>query len=89
MALLQMVDNVTNELDNINYSVSLFIDLSKVFETIYHHLLAQKLYHYGVRGIALNWFVNCLSNRFQFIILNSQMSAMQGSRRSSKVLESP
>ena len=33
MVLVQMVDKVTNELDNNNYLVGVFIDLSKAFET--------------------------------------------------------
>ena len=76
MPLFQMVDKTTNELDNNNYSVGIFIDLSKAFDTVDHHLFANKLYHDDVKGVALNWFVNYLSNRFQYVTLNNQMSAM-------------
>ena len=30
----------------------------------------------GARGVSLNWFVNYLSNRFQYVTLNNQMLAM-------------
>ena len=43
MALLQLVDDITNELDNKNNLIDISIDLSKVFETIDHALLLQKI----------------------------------------------
>ena len=39
MELLQLLDKVTNELDNNHYSVGVFLDLSKAFDTINHGLL--------------------------------------------------
>ena len=34
MALLKLMDEISNELDNKNHSVGIFIDLSKAFNTI-------------------------------------------------------
>ena len=53
MALLTMIDQISQEIDNKNYSIGLFMDLSKGFDTIDHHIFLQKLANYGIRGNAL------------------------------------
>ena len=56
MALLNRVDQITNELDNKQFSLGIFIDLSKAFDTLDHAILNSKLNYYGVRGTANKWF---------------------------------
>ena len=48
MALLNLVDQFTNELDNKQFSFGIFIDLSKAFDTLDHEILISKLNHYGI-----------------------------------------
>ena len=43
MALLQLVDDISSELDTKNNSIGVFIDLSKAFDTIDHKRLIKKL----------------------------------------------
>ena len=53
MEFLTMLDQISQEIDNKTYSIRLFLDLSKAFDTIDHHILLQKLANYGIRGNAL------------------------------------
>ena len=39
MALLKMINDIKNELENKNYSLDLFIDLSKAFDTVDHKIV--------------------------------------------------
>ena len=41
---------------------AVYVDLSKVFDTIGHSVLLQKLSTYGVKHKELEWFNSCLFN---------------------------
>jgi hypothetical protein len=74
MALLNMVDHITQQLDSRAFSLGIFIDLSKAFDTIDHNILLRKLEVYGVRGVALEWFRSYLANRMQSVEISNKMS---------------
>lgn len=76
MALIELIDHITAELDNSKFSLGVFIDLSKAFDTINHKILLDKLRIYGIRGIAADWFSSYLSNRLQYVQLSNTKSKM-------------
>ena len=71
LALLKFYDRVSSALAAREHVVGVFMDLSKAFDTLDHTILLSKLAHYGVRGIALQWFSSYLTMRRQFTHYNS------------------
>ena len=53
MAIITLVDRMTEALDNGDYVVGVFLDFSKAFDTVDHAILLHKMSIYGVRTIAL------------------------------------
>ena len=74
MALINLVDRVSEEIDNNNVTLGIFLDLSKAFDTIDHTILLNKLNYYGVTGIANNWFNSYLNDRKQFVQIGQTIS---------------
>ena len=67
MALTCMFDKLHNALEKGEYAIGIFIDFRKAFDTVDHSILLQKLYHYGIRGVAYDWFCDYLKNRTQLV----------------------
>jgi len=70
MAMIQLVNQISTAIDNKETCAGIFLDLSKAFDTVNHAILISKLEHYGIRGIALDWIKNYLSNRKQYVQFN-------------------
>jgi retron-type reverse transcriptase len=61
LALLHLLDSITSSIDQRKFTVGIFIDLSKAFDSVNHKILLEKLQHYDIRGLALEWIKNYLS----------------------------
>jgi retron-type reverse transcriptase len=71
LAIIELVDKITKGIDQGKYTLGIFLDLSKAFDTINHKILIKKLEHYGIRGICLKWFKNYLEGRKQAVKYNT------------------
>ena len=67
MALVCMLDILHDALEKGDYAIGIFIDFRKAFDTVDHSTLLYKIYHYGVRGSAYDWFCDYLNNRTQLV----------------------
>ena len=74
-ALLNAQSTLLNSLNKNQISLLLLIDFSKAFDMVEHSILLKKLYHYGIRGTALNWLKSYLENRQQFVTINGKDSS--------------
>ena len=73
-AILSIVDKIHEGIEKGMFSCGIFLDFSKAFDTVNHAILVRKLEHYGIRGIAKDWFVSYLSNRKRFTSNGNTMS---------------
>ena len=73
-ALLNAKNVILDTLSKKQIALLLLIDFSKAFDLVDHSILLHKLENYGIRGTALNWFKSYLSNRQQFVTINTYES---------------
>ena len=76
LALMDLIEQITDNLDNKKTTIGIFIDLKKAFDTVNHELLLEKLKFYGVRGIANRWLQNYLEDRKQYVSFNYYCSEL-------------
>ena len=55
-------------------SFSVLIDLKKAFDTVDHKILLKKLWCFGLRGNAFNWFESYLKDHMQLTLINNTES---------------
>jgi len=56
LALIDVVDQIYQHLDNRDMILGIYLDLQKAFDTVDHNILLAKLANFGIRGVVYNWF---------------------------------
>ena len=70
--IIHFLDKIYSALnkDVPEYTLGIFLDLKKAFDTVPKSILLRKMSHYGFSGIANKWFESYLSNRSQYVSIN-------------------
>ena len=66
-AIVNLVSNIYNSFNENKFTLGVFIDLSKAFDTVNHNILLNKLSLYGIKNNSLQWFSSYLSDRKQYV----------------------
>ena len=73
-AALELIDRITQDLDQGNMPITIFMDLSKAFDTLNHDILIYKLKSYGLSEAALKLMQSYLTDRKQYVEINNTQS---------------
>ena len=72
IALIEITDKIKKLLDEGNYVIGIYSNLTKAFDTVNHEILLNKLCRYGIRGHANDFFRSYLTNRRQYTCTNGK-----------------
>ena len=72
--LIEIYHNICLSLENREVMCTVFCDISKAFDKVWHRGLLKKLKAYGISGNLLHWFENYLSDRNQKVVLQNCLS---------------
>ena len=77
--LIHFLDKIYQALNKpeSEYTLGIFIDLTKAFDTCDIDILLKKLDHYGFRGLSNQWFENYLKGRKQFTSIKGVNSSLE------------
>ena len=76
MAILELTNKIFDSFEKNKFTIGIFIDLKKAFDTVYHSILLDKLHFYGIRGTPLNWMHSYLLSRSQYVQIDSWKSPL-------------
>ena len=71
MALIVLMDHISEALDRGECVIGVFLDFSKAFDTVDHSILKMKLNKYGIKGTQLKWFEDYINDRKQYVTYNN------------------
>ena len=64
-ALINVIDNTLREIDEKSASLLVLLDITKVFNSLNHNLLLEKLQELGLKASVTSWFSSYPSRRYQ------------------------
>ena len=70
----QLNNSVLDAMDAQKVTGTLFLDISKAFDSIIHKILLGKLEHIRLSARSLRWFKSYLADRRQCVCINGEMS---------------
>ena len=74
LAAIKLVDYLTHNMDTNKIPTSIYLDLSKAFDTLSFDILLTKFKHYGITGVPLKLLTSYIKDRYQYVIYNGKTS---------------
>ena len=77
LTALELLDRLFGQLDKHKIHINFHIDLSKVFDSLWHDILLDKLTHYGITSTADKFMKSYLFNRKQYVRIRDIASKLR------------
>ena len=74
--MIELVDEMLPQFAKNRYTLGIFVNLSKAFDTENHQILFKKLKLDGVTGNNCSWFENYLSNRKKCVVITDNENTL-------------
>ena len=71
-AIVQLLDQIYENFEENKYTLGVFIDLFKAFDTVDPNVIMSKLEIYSIKRNMLKWFESYLTNRKQYVQINKE-----------------
>ena len=68
------VNDLYTAMNNNKFTIAVYIDAMKAFDTVNHSILLKKMYKLGIKGKLLDWVKNYLTERYQRTLANNVIS---------------
>ena len=78
-AISELLGEILHNLENNKYTVAIYLDLSKAFDTLQHSVILKKLECYGIRGKCLEWFTSYFKDRYMSVKIQTRSGTIEKS----------